>query len=254
VQDGRIVADAPGARTIDAAGMVVMPGGVDMHSHIAGPKVNLARKMRPEESSQRRHARHLDHALGTGGSVPSIFTTGYRYAMMGYTTAFDASRGAAGRSSTSTKRSTTSRLSTRAFRACWATTSHHAAHRRQAHEQARDYVAWLLQATKAYAIQAGEPGGVELWKFRGNVHTLDDEVTGLGSRRATSSRRCPDVSAELKPAPHGAHPLQQSGYCRELGKDPGDDEGAGRRRAPYHAHPISQLRRHARLAAYLQNS
>ena len=49
VQDGRIVADAPGAPTIDAAGMVVMPGGVDMHSHIAGPKVNLARKMRPED-------------------------------------------------------------------------------------------------------------------------------------------------------------------------------------------------------------
>ena len=40
VQDGKIVADVPAhARRIDARGMVVMPGGVDIHAHIAGPKV-----------------------------------------------------------------------------------------------------------------------------------------------------------------------------------------------------------------------
>ena len=37
------------SRTIDARGLVVMPGGIDMHCHIAGPKVNMARKMRAEE-------------------------------------------------------------------------------------------------------------------------------------------------------------------------------------------------------------
>ena len=31
-------------RVIDGSGLVVMPGGIDMHSHIAGPKVNVARK------------------------------------------------------------------------------------------------------------------------------------------------------------------------------------------------------------------
>ena len=41
-------------RTLDAAGLVVMPGGIDMHCHIAGPKVNVARKMRPEEKRRRR--------------------------------------------------------------------------------------------------------------------------------------------------------------------------------------------------------
>ena len=50
VQDGRIVADVPAhARSIDARGMVVMPGGVDIHAHIAGPAVNAARKLAPEE-------------------------------------------------------------------------------------------------------------------------------------------------------------------------------------------------------------
>ena len=37
------------APRIDAGGMVVMPGGVDIHAHIAGPKVNAARKLLPEE-------------------------------------------------------------------------------------------------------------------------------------------------------------------------------------------------------------
>ena len=76
-----------------------MPGGIDMHCHIAGPKVNVARKMRPEEKRKAElHAsappsRHS----GTMGSVPSTFATGYKYAGLGYTTAFDAADPAARR-------------------------------------------------------------------------------------------------------------------------------------------------------------
>ncbi len=45
ISDGRVAAAEPDAkadRTIDARGFVVMPGGVDVHCHIAGPKVNAA--------------------------------------------------------------------------------------------------------------------------------------------------------------------------------------------------------------------
>ena len=39
LQDGKVVAEVgPDARRIDARGMVVMPGGVDIHAHIAGPE------------------------------------------------------------------------------------------------------------------------------------------------------------------------------------------------------------------------
>ena len=37
------------AEVIDARGMVVMAGGVDLHSHIAGPKVNVGRTLSPGE-------------------------------------------------------------------------------------------------------------------------------------------------------------------------------------------------------------
>ena len=48
LQDGKVVADVgPEARRIDARGMVVMPGGVDIHAHIAGPAVNAARRLSP---------------------------------------------------------------------------------------------------------------------------------------------------------------------------------------------------------------
>ena len=37
IDGGKVVADAtPGCRTIDATGLVVFPGGVDVHTHVAG--------------------------------------------------------------------------------------------------------------------------------------------------------------------------------------------------------------------------
>src|SRR5438309_10979867 len=68
-----------------------MPGGVDMHAHIAGPKVNVARKMRPEDKRKAPPVRRTPFTRsGTTGSVPSTFATGYLYAGLGHTTAFDA--------------------------------------------------------------------------------------------------------------------------------------------------------------------
>ena len=78
-------------RTLDATGLVIMPGGIDMHCHIAGPKVNAARKMRPEEKRKAEPVRRTANThSGTMGSVPSTFATGYKYIGLGYTTAFDA--------------------------------------------------------------------------------------------------------------------------------------------------------------------
>jgi formylmethanofuran dehydrogenase subunit A len=63
VADGVVVSSLPAgasARTIDAAGMVVMPGGVDVHCHIASSSVNRARMMQGEE-----HATHVHTAASS---------------------------------------------------------------------------------------------------------------------------------------------------------------------------------------------
>ena len=93
---GRVVADLPaGGPSLDARGMVVMPGGVDIHSHVASSSCNHARRLLPEQHAAdpvrapRLAGGHVGRS-GTGGTVPSTFATGYRYAGLGYTTVFDA--------------------------------------------------------------------------------------------------------------------------------------------------------------------
>jgi len=88
IRDGKVVesVDESKAKVVDASGMTVMPGGVDIHSHIAGSKVNLGRLMRPEDHRKDVVPRTDVTRSGVGYSVPSTFVTGYRYALMGYTT------------------------------------------------------------------------------------------------------------------------------------------------------------------------
>ena len=77
IERGRVVAALPAAAPVfDAEGLVVVPGGVDLHSHIAGGAVRAARLLCPE-------------AAGTA-RLPTIEEVGRRYAAMGYTTVFDA--------------------------------------------------------------------------------------------------------------------------------------------------------------------
>ncbi|MEM3163279.1 MAG: amidohydrolase family protein, partial [Desulfurococcaceae archaeon] len=75
VKDGRIVdpseINVAEAIIIDAKGKVVMPGGIDIHSHIAGPKVNVGRLIRPED----HYLTNIPHRLPykraeTGLTVP----------------------------------------------------------------------------------------------------------------------------------------------------------------------------------------
>src|SRR5262245_44826030 len=91
IDNGKIVADVEGSRTIDATGMIVFPGGVDIHTHVAGAALNFARAMTPENQRQAAKILHTqNHRMGIGGPTPTTFATGYLYAGMGYTTVVEA--------------------------------------------------------------------------------------------------------------------------------------------------------------------
>src|ERR1700759_4396560 len=91
LEGGKIVADVgPDASRIDARGMVVMPGGVDIPAHIAGPKVTAARRLSPDDRRDDPLDRTAILRSGTGGLVPSTFATGYRSSLLGYTTVGEA--------------------------------------------------------------------------------------------------------------------------------------------------------------------
>ncbi|HEX7292700.1 MAG TPA: formylmethanofuran dehydrogenase subunit A [Conexibacter sp.] len=214
--DGKVVADLePGATQIDASGMVVMPGGVDIHAHIAGPKVNAARKLVPEQHRADPQDRTALLRSGTGGTVPSSFTTGYRYALLGYTTVVEAAvPPIAARHALSELRDTP--IIDTAFlvlmgnnlalfdliRARGAGGARHVG----------DAIAWWLMATGGYGVKLVNPGGVELWKQRnGNVTSLDDEVDGLG----TTPRRVLEAIATAADEIGLPHPVHV--HCNNLG-------------------------------------
>jgi formylmethanofuran dehydrogenase subunit A len=188
LQDGKVVADVgPEARRLDARGMVVMPGGVDIHAHIAGPAVTAARKLSPEE--RREHPMDRTDLLrsGTAGLVPSTFATGYRYSLLGYTTVVEAAAPPlAARHVLSELRDTP--MIDKAFlilmgnnQVLFELIRKSAGTASADGGRVRDAVAWWLEATGGYGVKLVNPAGVEPWKqSNGNVHSLDDEVPDHG--------------------------------------------------------------------------
>ena len=190
IEDGKIVsapaASPPrlgrteGGQIIDASGLVVMPGGVDIHSHIVGAKVNSGRKLCPEDHRDHVRSRTAATRSGSGYTVPSTFMTGYGYAEMGYTTVMEAATAPLVARHTHEELKDTPILDTGVFITMGNNHFIMNCIRDGQREKARDYVAWLLEATKGYAIKIVNPGGVENWKWGRNVNELDDEVIGFG--------------------------------------------------------------------------
>ena len=184
VEDGRIVPPPADpsirpARTLNAAGLVVMPGGIDMHCHIAGPKVNTARKMRPEEKRKSEKIfRTSKTRSGTMGSVPSTFATGYKYMGLGYTTAFDAAVPPLGARHAHEEFADTPCID-KGFYVLMGN-NHYVmnAIRHERPDHLQHFIAWLLNAAKGFAPKLVNPGGVEVWKHKqaGNAADLDQPV------------------------------------------------------------------------------
>jgi formylmethanofuran dehydrogenase subunit A len=212
VAGGKIVAapDDPTirpVRTIDARGLVVMPGGVDMHCHIVGPKVNAARKLCPEQKRRGQPVRRTaETRSGTMGSVPSTFATGYRYAGMGYTTAFDAAIPPLGARHAHDELADTPCID-KGFYILMGN-NHYLMRSIQKGEpeKVKALVGWLLGSSKGYAAKIVNPGGVEMWKGRhaGNVETVDSVVDHFEVTPRQIIKSVAQAVDELK-LPHAVH-------------------------------------------------
>ena len=200
-------------RTFDLTGLVVMPGGVDMHAHIAGPKVNVARKLRPEDRRDSPPLRRTNLLRsGTLGSTPTTFATGYLYAGLGYTTVFDAAIPPLGARHTHEEFHDTPVIDKGFF---VLTGNNHYIMQQIAKgetERLRHFCGWLLHATRGYALKVVNPGGVEVWKQGYNgMAGFEDNVSGFGVTPRDIVRNITRAADELK-LPHAAHI-----HCNQLG-------------------------------------
>ncbi|KAA0589119.1 formylmethanofuran dehydrogenase subunit A [Azospirillum lipoferum] len=185
LHDDRVVADpGPGAipdAVHDVTGKVVMAGAIDIHSHIAGGKVNLARLLMGEEHEQHRFAGHAcgcDRIGGGSGiATPSTHTTGARYIEMGFTAAFEPAMLGSNARHAHLEMSDIPYIDTGGYLVLGnddflldliATNAGQAA--------VNDYVAWMLTATQSLAVKVVNPGGINAFKF--NARTLDLDEAG----------------------------------------------------------------------------
>ena len=178
IKDGKIVETTAvkNPKIIDATGKTVMAGGVDIHAHVAGPKVNIGRNFRPEDKLFGYKAGKGIERMQGGFSVPTTIRTGYNYARMGYTTVMEAAMPPLYARHTHEEMQATPILDQGAYPVFgnnWFVLEYLKNHEI---ENAAAYIAWLLRATKGYAVKVVNPGGTEAWAWGLNCDNVHDPV------------------------------------------------------------------------------
>jgi len=177
IKNGRIVDKIRfGAKVIDVSNKLVLAGGLDIHSHISGGKVNSGRLFRPEDSLRKIFPKKTNLRSGTGYSVPSTFLTGYEYARLGYT--FVVSPAMPPLLARHTHHELNDiplidKATLPLFDGNWFVMKYI---KEKDEEKLKSYVAWLLKATKGFSVKLTNPGGTEAWGWGKNIEDIDEEV------------------------------------------------------------------------------
>ena len=185
IDGGRFVESVDGGRTIDATGLIIFPGGVDVHTHVAGGSVNFARAMTPEDHRRTQafiHGKTTANGVlrsGLGGMAPTTFATGYLYAGMGFTTVNEAAVPVL------SARHTHEELADIPIvdKSCLVLMANNEILLELVesgeHERAKQILAWYITAAKAYGVKAVNPGGVAAWKYGKDAKTLTEPISGF---------------------------------------------------------------------------
>jgi formylmethanofuran dehydrogenase subunit A len=180
IRDGRIVDRPRDGERIDQdhnlAGKVVMAGAIDMHTHIGGGKVNIARTLLPEDH-RADPVLHTEHCrAGCGHVAPSTLTTGYRYAEMGYTAGFEPAVLPINARQAHLEMGDTPIIDKGGYAMLGSDDlllRMMAANKDQ--NAINDYVAWTLHASQAIGIKVVNAGGINAFKFNQRMLDLDEK-------------------------------------------------------------------------------
>ncbi|SAK69485.1 Formyltransferase/hydrolase complex Fhc subunit A [Caballeronia hypogeia] len=215
IRDGRIVDRAANEsidHDFDANGMVVMAGGIDLHSHIGGGKTNLSRLLLPED--HRDDPRAVPDRPGEGRYMrlpscgvcaPGTLAAGYRYAEMGYTAAFEPAMIASNARHAHLEMGDTPIIDHGAyvmmgndelFLQMLAA--------QEDFERLRDYVGWTMHSSKALGVKVVNPGGISAFKFNQRSLDVDEKHVHYGITPRDVLKTLTHALTELR-VPHPLH-------------------------------------------------
>ncbi len=213
VSGGHIAEDpAKNAEVIDCHGMLVMPGGIDSHTHICGTKVNFGRYMSPEDMRAGRAPRGHGMRAVSGYSIPTTYGNSYRYAMMGYTTLTEGAMAPLEARHTHEEFRHTplqDGLILTLFDGDWGVMRAVAA---GDIKRAAGLIAWRLNAVKGYGVKLTNPLGAEMWSWGKNVDCIRKPIPVFDLSPAEYIRGVIEAN-EMLGLPHSVHL-----HCNNLGK------------------------------------
>ncbi|WP_068267006.1 formylmethanofuran dehydrogenase subunit A [Rubripirellula obstinata] len=148
-------------KVIDASGCVVMAGGIDLHTHIGGGKVSLARMLMADHRS-------VDKFLPTASQTADL------YLNMGYTTCFEPAVIPCNARSAHAEMAAVTGIDTGGY--CLLGNDEvllEMIGSNQPPELINDYVAWMVRATRSIAVKVVNPGGISAFKYGVRNFDLD---------------------------------------------------------------------------------
>ncbi len=203
IRDGKVVAEVKNPTVLDAKGRVVMPGGVDVHAHIAGGKVNSGRLFRPEDGRRGSEPKTTACRACSGYSVPNTFATGYRYAKMGYTFVMEPAMPPLAARHTHEELIDTPILDNATIPLIdnnWMTMDYV---KSGDIDLLAAYIAWIIKATKGYGVKVVNPGGTEAWAWAKNCD-LNDAVPHFDVTPAEIVKALAEANEKFE-MPHSIH-------------------------------------------------
>ncbi len=185
LQDGHITRKPAASikidKTYDLNGKIIMAGAIDIHTHIGGGKVNIARMMLPEDHRADLVSKTKLTRSGCGHAAPSTLTAGYRYAEMGYTACFEPAMLPSNARQAHMEMADTPMVDKGAYAMLGSDDFFlRMLTAKKDREAISDYVGWIINATQAIAIKVVNPGGINAFKFNQRKLDLDEQNEHYG--------------------------------------------------------------------------
>ena len=206
--DGRIVdrsSDAKIDKEYNLYGKVVMAGAIDMHTHIGGGKMTIARMLLPEEHRQDPFQRTDLLRSGCGHAVPSTLTTGYRYAEMGYTAGFEPAVLPINARQAHMEMGDVPMIDKGGYVMLGSDDFLLRMMAQKKDQQAiNDYVAWTIKSAQAIGVKVVNPGGISAFKFNQRSLDVDEKHPHYGTSPRAILKCLATAVTELG-VPHPLH-------------------------------------------------